>query len=382
MKKWRIAAFLLFFLAATLTICVLGCQKSKKPVLKPGAEGVEQESYPVRIYTYKTTFTVKESPSKLVSYFLKDLDWTKKFSGTLSFKVTDAKAGSDLSQAGKSVGVNTKVMGINFPCRVVNIKYVPEKEVWLLVITGDAWLLVRMETKPVPAGAFVTLNALAYMSPNLSAVADNLQLAKVVASKLDLAVAMVQAEFDPGLDPKSLTEKGLRGEMSEKFFQAYQASILINTTPDKVIKRGLDPDNFRQILAASQIGGIAECFFAPENRKRWDVKLVEGKEPEVIYCPDTSIKMAGIKFDTATFARIKPNDMEHFLATHVTALGVIIQLDLFGKPEKGGTRIWMRLVVEPPSTANLTEAFIAISGVPQWIKNMLIDIKSRTEAVG
>jgi len=205
-----------------------------------------------------------------------------------------------------------------------------------------------------------------------------------VASKMDLAVAMVQAEFDPGLDPKSLTEKGIRGEISEKFFQAYQASIWINATPDKAIKRGLDPDNFREIIAASQIGGIAECFFAPENRRKWDRKLAEGKEADVIFCPDTSIKMAGIKFDGNTFARIKPNDMEHFLATHLTVIGVLAQLDMFGKPEKGGTRVWVRLVVEPPGSSlpNLTDAFIAISGLPQWIKSMLIDIKSRTEAVG
>jgi len=382
MKERQIAVFLLFFMAAAFSIWVLGCQKSKKPVLKPGAEGVAQESYPVRIWVYKTNFTVKESPAKLVSYFLKDLDWTKRFSGMLSFKVTDAGADMDLGQAGKSVGVTAKVMGINFPCKVVNIKYVPDREVWLMVLTGENWMLVRLDAKPAPTGAFVTLNALAYMSPNLSAVADNLQLAKVIASKLDLAVAMVQAEFDPGLDPKSLTEQGLRGEMAEKFFQAYQASVWINAAPAQVIKRGLDPENFRQILAASQIGGVAECFFAPENRKRWDRKLAEGREVDVIYCPDTSIKMAGIKFDTSTFARIKPNDMEHFLATHVTALGVIIQLDLYGKPENGGTRIWMKLVVEPPSSANLTEAFIAISGAPQWIKEILTDIKSRTESVG
>ena len=56
---------------------------------------------------------------------------------------------------------------------------------------------------------------------------------------------------------------------------------------------------------------------------------------------------------------------------------------MFGKPENGGTRIWMKMVLEPPGNMpNLAEALISVSGIPQWMKNILLEIKAQNQALG
>jgi len=66
-----------------------------------------------------------------------------------------------------------------------------------------------------------------------------------------------------------------------------------------------------------------------------------------------------------------------------TIVNNFVEISMFGKPENGGTRIWMKMVLEPPGNMpNLAEALISVSGIPQWMKNILLEIKAQNQALG
>jgi len=370
-------------LGAALTFLASSFACHKKPSLKTHGAEITQKSYPVRVFGYKTSFVAKTTPQNLGRFFINDLSWINKLSSSLQFQA-ELKPGLDMSVAGSSMNVTIKMMGLSMPAKIVTLKYVPDKELWLMVLTEESWLIARVEAKSVPDGCLVNLSTLGNISPSAAKLVDTLQFAKVAAARIDYAMATVQHEFDPSLDPKQLTEQGLRGELFEKPFQAYEASIWLNVSPEKAVKRALEPENFKKIFETGQVQGVAECLFAPENLTKWELKPGQPQAlPEIIHCPDTSIKMAGIKWETDSFAMMSPADYEHPLTMHATLANLFAEVTLFGKPENEGTRVWLRLVLEPPGNMpNLAEVFMALSGIPQWMKNILIDIKTRTEGVG
>ena len=369
-----------FLLALVLLALLPGCPK--KPSVRPLAGEVLTNSYTIRTYGYRQTFVVKTTGKEIERVFIKDLSWTQTFSSVLSFKVTDQSRGQDMFVPGAYMDVMIKMMGLSLPSRIINLKYVPERELWLLFLTGDSWLILRVEVKPLAEGSLVNLNSLGNVSPSAAKLVDGFQLAKAAAGRLDWGMAMIQAQFDPSIDPKKLTEQGLRGELYEKPFQVYEAETWLNVSPEKAVERGLEQDNFKAIIDAGQVNGLTECLFAEQNRSRWDPSLEGAKaNGEIISCPDTSVRIAGIKWDNHTFVMIKPDNLEDFVNFYLTVSNVLAQMELMGKPENGGTRIWLRVIVEPPAAnlPNLMEAFMSISGIPQWAKDVIIRTKARIE---
>ncbi len=369
-------------LAALLTAGFSGCQKIKGIFIKPPAEGIVQKSYPVSVYAYKSSVVIKATPEEVMNHMVQDFSWleraSEKISG-LQMEVQDLKTGADMTRPGQSVSFNMKILLINFPCRLFTLKYKPEKELWLMAIADGTWVLFRVDMKPVPEGSVFDIDILIQLSPALHRIVDFPQLTEAAASRIDLLIAFVQSEFDPDLDIRKVTEKGLRGEAYQKFLQVHDASIWINAPPEKAIGRGLDPDNFREILSGGKIGGLDECLFETENRKLWESG---GGLP--VFCTDSSIKIAGFEWKGDCLVIIKPDYPEEFFTLYSSVADSIIQSKLSGQPERGGSRCRVNIFVETPGAANpnMLEALISISGLPQWMEKMLLDIKARVEGVG
>jgi len=355
----------------------------KKPSLKTSGEEITQKSFPVRVFGYKTSFAVKTTPENLSRFFIEDLSWINRLAGSLQFRA-ELKPGMDMSVPGSAMNVSIKILGLTIPAKVVNLRYVPARELWLMVLMEESWLIARIQARPAPEGCLVNLSTLGNVSPSLVKFVDTAQLVKIAAARIDTTMATVQHEYDPSVDPGQLTEQGLRGELYEKPFQAWEASVWLNAPIGKVVELTMQPENFRKIFETGQVEGVADCLLAPENQSRWRHEAGQAKaSPEIIYCPDSSIKMAGIRWETDTFAMLKPADYEHLLTMQSTIVNNFVEISMFGKPENGGTRIWMKMVLEPPGNMpNLAEALISVSGIPQWMKNILLEIKAQNQALG
>jgi hypothetical protein len=369
---------MILLLAVGIMAGAAGCQKIKRIFVKPPPEGVVQESYPIKVYAYDSSVVIKAPPQKVIEYFVKDISVLEKASSMLQMEFKDLSPGI-VTEVGKSIALDIKVLGINFPCRIINLKYKPDKELWLLALTDGNWILTRFELKPVPEGSIVNLNLIGQPSKTLAEIIDSLQFGEAAIGRIDHIMAFVQSEFDPELDVKKLTGKGLRGEAYETFLQAYEASVWINAPPEDVIPIVLEPDNIRDILKAMQIGEEGEeCFLDPENRGKWETD--EGGEP--IFCRST-LNLGGFEWKMDTVTTMKPNDVQNFYTTYGVVARTVFRLKIVGQPEKGGARVRIILSFEPPgaTTPKLMDSFIAISGLPQWMEKVLLKIKHKVEGV-
>ncbi len=363
-----------------------GCQKLKSVFKKPSVEGVVEESLTIPVYAYRSSVVVNATPQELLEYIsdVAKLRDTSSAFGLFQFKVEDSIPELKIIEVGFNVDIFVKIVGVRLPCRVLVTRYSPERELWLMILTGDSWLLGRIDIEPYREKTKINLEAIGRASDSLAALIDTFSLQEAVAQRIDLWMAAVQAEFDPELDVKRLTEKGLRGELYRKFLQANEASIWVDSPPEEAVKRGLNPDNFRAILETGKVEGLSECLFSPENLRKWESPRGGGRdEVELIPCLGTRLRLAGFEWKGDDFVMINPGDPRDFFTLYSVRAGSIVQLKIQGEPERGGTLVKMEVAVEPPGSTNpdLMEALISISGISQWIEKMLLDIRARAEGL-
>jgi hypothetical protein len=374
MKKTIILLFALLIMAG-----FGGCQKVKRIFVKPPLGDVTQESYSIKVYAYDSSVVVKEKPQRLMGHFA-DFSGIEKSSGILQIELADSSLGRNITEVGQYIDVNLKLLGFEFPCRVICIRFKQDEDIWLLVLTEGTWALLRFEFEEIPEGSMVNLNVTGSPSKPLAALIDNFPLIEATAHQLDLIMALIQTEFDPELDTKQLTEKGIRGEAYEEFLQAYECSIWINALPENLIAHVLEPDNMQKILDVGQVEGMAECIYEQENRRLW-----ANEEGVPFFCP-IIVKLAGFEWKADTFLIINPNNPQDFLTIYGAAsvADIVFKEQLVAQPEEGGARARMIVVVEPPghATPNIMDMFISISGVPKWIEKLLLDIKAKVEGIG
>jgi hypothetical protein len=354
-----------------LLFCTSGCQKIKSIFIKPPLEELVQESYPIKVYAYESSVVVKASPQELVRYFLKDISWIEKFSGALQIEFRDLSPGIDITSVGQSIGFDIKILGIKFPCRIITFKYKPEKDLWLMVLTDGNWVLGRFEFEPVPEGSMVKVNGIACPSKTLAAILDTFQLAEAIAARADLLMAFVQSEFDPELDVKELTEKGLRGELYEAFIQADEASVWVDASPNEVVQ--WMANNFESYLPEMKTkeGCIPFTEF---------VKMPEG---QVMRCP-AEFEFLNLKFDIDTFFTWREKSEESICRIYAQGLGLMGLMQLGITPEAGGTRLECIIGIEIPGSAShrIMDIIMALTAIPKREREFLLDIKRGVEGVG
>jgi hypothetical protein len=366
MKKKTIALFFALMIMASGT----GCQKIRKIFVKPPPEGVVESSYPVTIYAYQSSVVVKASPQEIIEYFVKDPSWLEKASGTLQLEFKDLRPGI-VTEVGQSIDLNIRLLGLNFPCRMININYKPDKELWLMILTDGNWILVRFELKPIPEGSMVNLNLLGQPSKTLGAILDVFELGEAAGSRIDLIMAFVQAEFDPELDVKELTGKGLRGEDYEAFFQAHEASVRVDA----------DPENVAQWIVNHLDSSM------PEIKLKGDCSsykvFAELSEDEVRHCP-ASLEFVKVKVDIDTFLTWRTEGKERIYRVYLQGLDRIGFYQLEVGPEARGSRVKCMVMTDIPgaASARMMDIMMAFVAMPKRVRELLLDIKQGVEGIG
>ncbi|HUT51761.1 MAG TPA: hypothetical protein VM658_00075 [bacterium] len=264
---------LIMALAAGLAL--MACQPQKKP-LSPGTpKAAGQNSFPIPVYTYETTFVVNTSPDKLQDYFARDLSWVEKTSSSLRIELPDFRPGMDLTSVGQVVDFNIRIMGIKFPCQLITLKYLPDRELWTMIYTRGSWLLFRYEFAAVPEGTRLKLRIMGQPSPSLDATLEVFPLARQVAARIDQIGTFFQSEFDPDLPARSRPGKELRGELARGFLQGYESSVPVDAPPREVMRWIGEGGRLRGLFPNLRFEG--QC--AQDKQRLWS------RSGELIYCP-------------------------------------------------------------------------------------------------
>jgi hypothetical protein len=350
---------------------ICGCQKLKRIFVKPAREGIAQQSYTIRMHGYEQMVTVK-APPWAVADFLTDLN-NIVLPGYQSKEVAAIIAEGKKLEPGSSFPASFSRMGIKFAGRMIVIKMDPES-MWWVFDSPQFYSIQRWEFQPVREGTRLTLKVDYEIPASLETPVQSTGLLEVVLKDLDLMMANIQASFDPSLEAEKLVAVGLRGHDYQTIFQAYESSVWINSSPEQTVRIALEHDNLIGVYTAMQIEG-GECIFEPENKKKWDTN-----RGEPVFCP-CIFEVGGFKWKMDNFTTIKPNDPGNVFTVYGVGLGVVVQIKLAVQPELGGARVRMNLIVEPPgsASANMMDALIITSGLPDWMGKTLQQIKARVE---
>jgi len=366
----KVSILLVLFLE--LTLCTSGCQKIKKIFIKPLPEGVTEKSYPVKAYAYQLSLVFHTRPQELMDYFGKDLSWLKKGAGALQVDTTKLRPYTDMTEVGQSVDFNFRMLGINFPCRMISLKYKPDREMWwMMALPSDSWILLRFEIKPIPEGCALSLDVLGQPPKYLEAVMDAFKLVEAAALRADLVLTLIQAEFDPELDVEKVTAKGVRGELYETFLQGYETSVWVDAEPDEV--------------AQWIIANLDSCN--PEIKIKGDCGsysvFAQLSEEEVRHCP-AALEFGNIELDTNTFLIWRTEGKERIYRVYLQGLDRIAFFQYEVSPEGGASRVGCMVVTEIPGATSLRimDIMMALTSIPKRMREALVNIKQGVEGVG
>jgi hypothetical protein len=366
MKKKTIALFFALMITASGT----GCQAIKKIFIKP-PEGVTEKSYPVKAYAYQLSLVFHTSPQELMDYFGKDISWLEKGAGALQVDTTKLKPHTDMTEVGQSVDFSFRMLGINFPCRMISLKYKPNGDLWwMMALPSDSWILLRFGMKPIAEGCGLSLDVLGQPPKYLEAVIDSFQLVEAAALRADLVLTLIQAEFDPELDVEKVTAKGLRGELYETLLQADEASIWVNASPEEVA----------EYIVTNLESYLPEMKLEEECNLEEFINMQEG---QIIHCP-AAFKFLSLNLDLDTFFNWIEKDKNHVLRVYAPGRENLVFVDFSATPEAGGSRVQAVVVNEipGPTSQRLVDIMMALAAIPKHLRRELLDIKQGVEGVG
>jgi hypothetical protein len=364
---------IIFLVILLFSVCHSGCQKIREIFIRPSPEGVVESTYPVRVHAYQSSVVVNASPRELTDYIsdITRLQESSRAMGLFQLKVKESALGRKELKVGQYTDITVKIMGISLPSRVMVFKYKPERDIWLMVFTRGTWALGRAEIEPVPGGSMINISAIGQTSRTLSSIVDTFQLADSVAARLDLWMAIIQSEFDPDLDVKELTGKGLRGELYDMFLQAHEASVWVAASPDDAcqwIIRNMD-----QCLPEIRIKGDCSSYRVFE----------ELSGDEIRHCPG-KLKFLNLAVDVNTFLMRVKEGKESIHRIYLQGLDRMAYFQLGVSPEAGGSRVRCLVVMDIPESASpkLMDIMMAFVAMPKHVRDLILDIQSGLEGVG
>lgn len=371
----KLITFYSVFLACVLILFVIfgasGCYpKKKKPSESTTPEGIAQESKPVTVYGYQTSAVVKAKPDEMVKHILKDFSWLKTASKTIKFKIVDLRPDTDMTQLGQSLGLNIRVLGINFPCQFVTLRYKPEKEFWCIILTGGSWILVRAKVSAIPEGSMLEWNLIGMPSKSMGSVADTLQLSKTLPGVIDQFIASIQSEFDPKINIQEVTEKGLRGEPFEKFLQSHEARVRVNAPPEKVEAWVTDPKYIPIYLKEINVeeSSLVQFQQAPKDA--------------IVYAPAVlDIGFLRPKADVFNIKKEREGGKGFITRMYLTIYNMISVSELEIQPDAGGSLLRMKMIFEIPTniSSDMMEVMLFSTGIPKLLQEKVMIIKEGVE---
>ncbi|HUT54817.1 MAG TPA: hypothetical protein VM658_15605 [bacterium] len=324
------------------------------------------ESIPARAYTYALPLVVYTSPADLLNYFGKDLSWLEKGSSTLEVEVSELDAHTDMTVVGNAVSFHFRIMGISIPCRMICLKYKPDRELWwMMIMPGTGWILLRFDVRPDEAGSRLDMGVLGQIDEKMRPLLDNPVFMNALSARADQIMTLIQAEFDPALDVDEILSRGLRGELSETMLMGQRAEVWIQARPDEVKDWVIKKENLRRIM---------EGF---KTDDRYYEAVQDSAEGSVIYAP--AVFEAGLlKIDVGTFSL----RMENVIRTYVATFGSVAYIETEVSPHQGGTLLTMKFVGEIPAggSTEVMNMMMFAGGIPRILQDKLLMIKREVEA--
>jgi hypothetical protein len=374
--------YLFWVLVLAVFLGGLGCQKLKSAFRKPAAPGVLHQSYPISAYAYQVSLAVKTSPHELMNYFAqdpKDLSWLRESSGAYQLELKTYQPHTDMTQPGQFLDFSFKVLGIAFPCRLICLKSKPDQELWwMMVLTGDSWILVHFEMKQVSEGCKLHLSVLGQPPKYLQAIVNIRQLLEAVAARADLALTWVQADFDPTLDVEQLTGHGLRGELYETFLQGNESSIRVNAPPSKVVRWIFsNPENLNFLIPNLRLKG--PCFDDPQ--------ILFAHPEELVACPST-YQVSVVEMKAIVLSQGRWEDENKMTSYHhnvwIAALDHLIRVQILVTQQGAGSelKIFFASDLSESAAAEAVDFIIAIAGITERCEQALLKIKAGVEGPG
>ena len=335
---------------------------------------VSSRSYPILAHYYHTVLTVRATPHELMGYLFRDLSWTQEMSGALQVRIPGDVSGLDMTRPGQSLDFKIRLMGVNFPCRIVTLKYLPDREFWLMIITRGAWILWRLNTEPAPEGTQLTAEMMGQTTAGLDSFLDAFQLVKAGSLRFDRMLAMVQAHFDPGLDPEVATAHGLRGNLYDSYVKGYEASIFVAAAPKDLAARVFSGERLMGLLPLMSVG--PDCAAAVD-------RLTAGPR-DVVYCHG-SWGPAGPEFPAAALCGTGLDRREgRSRNVWIVVSDILMRVQVEITPEGGGSRLKLIVSTELPGQDNpsVMDLMSGIAALPTIMEQALLEARREAEGAG
>jgi len=364
-----------WILALALLALGPGCEKLKTTFRKAPVQGVAQQAYPIGAYAYQLSLVIHASPSELIGYFAKDLTWLEEGASTFKVEASRLRPHTDMTEPGQSVDFSFRVLGINFPCRLVCLQYRPEEEWWwMMALSEDSWILLRFRVKPIPEGCQLHLDVLGQPPQSLEKAINTYQLLEAVAGRADLIMTVIQAHFDPKLDVAEATPHGLRGELTRTFLQGYDSSIWVPAPPFQVIQWIAEhPAQLDQLIPNLKFQG--KCQAQPQ-------KLFS--HPEAVSCPSTyQVGSREIEAIVLSKGRWVEEKKRRFYSHNfwIVVLDNLIRVQLLVQQQGRGSEIKIVFATELGGAASMQamDLMLEVSQVPQRSEQALLQLKTGLE---
>ncbi len=366
---------IIILLLATGAVFFSGCHAVRDLFVRKPFEEVVQNSYPIQVNLYEVSVLIKATPGELDEY-ISDISGIQKASsklGVANLEIEDLGMKGPVLQLGQSMAVTVKILGLSLRSRAVVFKYKPEQELWLMVMTEDywSWLLARIKIEPVKEGSIVSVSSIGRPTEQIGDIIDTFKLVEAVAGQIDLWLAYIQSEFDPEVNVKDLTGRGLRGELYHEFIQAYEASIWINSSPEKVAQWLIKESE--TYMPEIRIKGDCNSFNAFNQISAHEVK----------YCP-ASYEFGILEGDLETFLIWMEKNNKRIYRIYLQGMGQFGLIRFITAPEAGGCRLSCFVAVEIPGSAapRVMELMVAIADIPQRLNTLISAIKHGVEGTG
>lgn len=345
-------------LAGLLLLGVTGCPTLKS--LRPPAPdaAVSVENYPVPIFAYQNQVEVKAEPKVLLDYFVRDLSWVAKAARGLQVEMTPEERAKDMSRLGESVDFFITLSGLRLPCRATTLKSVQDRDLWLMITSGQSWVLWRLTVEPAPDGSTIHSSLVGNPSAAMDRLINSFNLTEAGCKRFDQFLALAQVEFEPSLDIKSLTDRGLRGQVFHGFLEGSRVSGWIDLPPKQLaeeLRQG--PERANALIPLFHL--TDDCFQQDEKVGR---TLLDARHCSAGFHLGGQSSEAQIVHRGEWTGRGKADYHHDFW---VVAEDMIIRLEMEIQVQSGGSRLTLLTGFELPA-AEHPHAMELMMGINQW----------------
>ncbi len=353
-----------------------GCQKIRKVFIKPPPEGITEKSYTIRLMGYRQTVSINATPEEL-SDFLNDPGKSGELmvSG-IAIKGLEQEEVVEPTRTGTTFPINVNLMGFQIPGRLIVVRVVEHKLLWILWDNPYIFQVQRWESTPVKEGTslyfkFDTEIPSEGILGNMVDALGFMGIADTALKEVDMMLAAIQSYFDPSLDPKQLVAVGLRGEPYDAVMQAHEVQTWVNAPPEDVEAWVTDPDN-------------AEVYLRELKMEKENIIRFQQAPPEEVVHYEAGLQAGAIRTRTDLFGVKRKKGRELTMRLYYTVYGNIGLLELHTRPDAGGTLVTSRMVFEIPGSGSpeAVEIIFFATGLQKLLRERVLMIKQGVEGAG